>query len=54
MRSWKSPNVIGDYDHVHHHKTCLCGVGKIGKERKETDLAEMEKETILKLVRRMK
>ena len=86
----------GHQHYLHHHESCLCEFGKIGKERKaaankkrrdfyktergqnirnsykeraktrdelieilmahkpETNLAEMEKETILKLVRRMK
>ena len=93
---WKTKYVSGHYHHLHHHETCLCEFGKIGKERKAaankkrrnfyktergqnvknsykeraktrdqlieilmthkpgTNLAEMEKETILKLVRRMK
>ena len=84
------------HHHLHHHETCLCDFGKIGKEKKKaanekrrefyksdsgervknrfkeiaktrdklketlmahkpgTNLAEMEKETILKLLRRMK
>ena len=86
----------GHYHHLHHHETCVCDFGKIGKERKRatnekrrefyktesgervknrykeiaktrdeliekvlahkpgTNLAELEKETILKLLRRMK
>mgnify|MGYP001158961085 FL=1 len=93
---WKAKHVSGHQHYLHHHESCLCEFGKIGKERKAaankkrrdfyktergqnirnsykeraktrdelieilmahkpgTNLAEMEKETILKLVRRMK
>ena len=95
-KEWESKYVSGHYHHLHHHKTCLCEFGKIGKEKKRaanekrrefykteqgervknrykeiaktrdeliekvmahkpgTNLAEMEKETILRLLRRMK
>ena len=95
-KEWESKYVSGHYHHLHHHETCACDFGKIGKERKRaanekrrefyktergervknrykeiaktrdeliekvlahkpgTNLAEMEKETILKLLRRMK
>ena len=95
-KEWESKHVSGHYHHLHHHETCLCDFGKIGKAKKKaanekrrefyktergervknrykeiaktrdtlietlmahkpgTNLAEMEKETILKLLRRMK
>ena len=87
---------VRSYHHLHHHETCLCEFGKIGKERKKaanekrrefyktedgervknryketartmdklietlmahkpgTNLAEIEKETMIMLLRRMK
>merc|ERR1711873_328282 len=89
---WETKYVSGHYLYLHHHKTCLCDFGKIGKAKKKaanekrrefyktergemvknrykeiaktretlmahkpgTNPAEMEKETILKLLRRMK
>ena len=93
---WKTKYVSGHYHYLHHHETCQCEFGKIGRARKKeanekrrefyktecgqnvknrykemaktrdelierlmahqsgTNLAEMEKETILKLLRRMK
>ena len=95
-KEWETKNVSGHYHHLHHHETCLCDFGKIGKEKKRaanekrrefyktergervknrykeiaktrdeliekvlahtpgTNLAEIEKETILKLLRIMK
>ena len=95
-KEWETKYVSGHYLYLHHHKTCLCDFGKIGKAKKKaanekrrefyktergemvknrykeiaktrdtlietlmahkpgTNLAEMEKETILKLLRRMK
>ena len=95
-KEWKAKYVSGHYHHLHHHETCLCEFGKIGKERKKvanekrrefykteegervknryketaktrdklietlmahepgTNLADIEKETILMLLRRMK
>ena len=95
-KEWLAKYVSGHYLYLHHHKTCLCDFGKIGKAKKKaanekrrefyktergemvknrykeivktrdtlietlmahkpgTNLAEMEKETILKLLRRMK
>ena len=92
---WKSKNVSGHSHHLHHHETCRCEFGKIGREKKKeanekrrafyktehgqsiknryketaklrnelieklmahksgTNLAEIEKETILKLLRKM-
>ena len=91
----KSKNVSGHSHHLHHHETCRCEFGKIGREKKKeanekrrafyktehgqsiknryketaklrnelieklmahksgTNLAEIEKETILKLLRKM-
>ena len=31
---WKNENVSGSFHHLHHHETCLCKFGKIGKEKK--------------------
>ena len=95
-KEWLAKYVSGHYLYLHHHNTCLCDFGKIGKAKKKaanekrrefyktergemvknrykemaktrdtlietlmahkpgTNLAEMEKETILKLLRRMK
>ena len=93
---WLKSNVSGHPHHLHHHETCLCEFGKIGREKKAAanqkrrdfykteqgqdikkmykdraqnkkdiiklvmdlktgnNLAEMEKETILDLLKRMK
>ena len=93
---WLKSNVSGHPHHLHHHETCLCKFGKIGREKKAAanqkrrdfyktergqdikkmykdraqnkkdiiklvmdlktgnNLAEMEKETILDLLKRMK
>ena len=93
---WLKNNVSGHPHHLHHHETCLCEFGKIGREKKAAanqkrrdfyktergqdikkmykdraqnkkdiiklvmdlktgnNLAEMEKETILDLLKRMK
>ena len=93
---WLKSNVSGHPHHLHHHETCLCEFGKIGREKKAAanqkrrdfykteqgqdikkmykdraqnkkdiiklvmdlktgnNLAEMEKETILNLLKRMK
>ena len=93
---WLKNNVSGHIHHLHHHETCLCEFGKIGRKKKEAanqkrrdfyktqqgqdikkmykdcaqnkndiiklvmefktgnNLAEMEKETILDLLKRMK
>ena len=93
---WLKDNVSGHLEHLHHHETCVCEFGKIGREKKEAankqrrdfyntergqdikkmykdraqnkkdiiklvmelkagnNLAEMEKETILNLLKRMK
>ena len=93
---WLKNNVSGHIHHLHHHQTCLCKFGKIGRKKKEAanqkrrdfyktqqgqdikkmykdraqnkndiiklvmelktgnNLAEMEKETILDLLKRMK
>ena len=93
---WLKNNVSGHIHHLHHHQTCLCEFGKIGRKKKEAanqkrrdfyktqqgqdikkmykdraqnkndiiklvmelktgnNLAEMEKETILDLLKRMK
>ena len=92
---WKSSHVSGHPHHLHHHETCQCEFGKIGRAKKKeanekrrafyktergqrirnrykeiaetrnklieiltehksgNNLAELEKETILKLVRKM-
>jgi hypothetical protein len=92
---WKSKHVSGHSHHLHHHETCQCEFGKIGRKKKKeanekrrafyktergqtiknryketaklrnelieklmahksgTNLAEIEKETILKLLRKM-
>ena len=31
---WKNENVSAHPHHLHHHETCLCEFGKIGKEKK--------------------
>ena len=31
---WERENVSGSYHHLHHHKTCLCEFGEVGKEKK--------------------
>ena len=93
---WIRDNVSGHHHYLHHHETCLCEFGKIGKEKKKaanqkrrdfyntepgqeikkryrdraqqrreliqkvmelqtgSNLAEMEKESILDLLKRMK
>ena len=93
---WLKNNVSGHPHHLHHHETCLCEFGKIGRQKKAAanqkrrdfykteqgqdikkmykdraqnkkdiiklvmdlktgnNLAEMEKETILNLLKRMK
>ena len=93
---WLKNNVSGHPHHLHHHETCLCEFGKIGRQKKAAanqkrrdfyktergqdikkmykdraqnkkdiiklvmdlktgnNLAEMEKETILDLLKRMK
>ena len=93
---WLKSNVSGHPHHLHHHETCLCEFGKIGREKKAAanqkrrdfykteqgqdikkmykeraqnkkdiiklvmdlktgnNLAEVEKETILDLLKRMK
>ena len=93
---WMNGNVSGNHHNLHHHETCLCDFGKIGKEKKEaankkrsdfykterglamrqkhkdranekkdivalikdldctSNLAEMQKETIIQLFGRMK
>ena len=93
---WLKSNVSGHPHHLHHHETCLCKFGKIGREKKAAanqkrrdfykteqgqdikkmykdraqnkkdiiklvmdlktgnNLAEVEKETILDLLKRMK
>ena len=32
---WKSKNVSGHSHHLHHHETCRCEFGKIGREKKK-------------------
>ena len=93
---WIKENVTGNLKHLHHHETCLCEFGKLGKKKKEaankkrrefyqtekgqnirmeykekaqirknliervtaletgSNLAKLEKESILSLLRRMK
>ena len=95
-QDWKNENVSGHPHYLHHHETCLCDNGKIGKQKKKeankkrrdfyntergqeirqaykdmanmrkeliakvldlktgSNLAEMEKESILELLKRMK
>ena len=32
---WENENVSGNAHHLHHHDSCLCDIGKLGKKKKE-------------------
>ena len=34
-KEWKTKYVSGHYHYLHHHKTCLCDFGKMGKAKKK-------------------